>query len=528
MFAYAKMLIACGVPQCSQSACNETLDHRPVVVGILGEEQRPLGDLCDRKQRIVGFCVLCASAGRSSGRNGIALVFGSLRHDAIIARFFDRQLCVTIAPHLALLYNASTHETPMDISGYKTAKLPDAPGVYLFRASGGEILYIGKATSLASRVRSYFSDDLLHTRGKHMVDMVTIAATIDHQQTDSVLEALILEASLIKKHQPKFNTREKDDKSFNYVVITKEDFPRVLLVRERTMLSEALGKRAEYRYAFGPFPGGKELRIALDLVRRIFPFRSSCTPNSGKPCFDRQIGLCPGVCSGEMGKRAYARRVQDIRLFFEGKKGKLVGELRRRMREHAAKLEFEEAARIKRMIAALAHINDVALIGDDIRERSAAGATRGERAVRIEAYDIAHISGTYPVGVMVAVEGGEKIPGAYRKFIIRSERGNDDVGNLEETLTRRLAHPEWRYPDLIAVDGGLPQKRRAEAVLRRHELKIPVVAVVKDERHRPKAFIGSASLSELYRSALLLANAEAHRFAVSFHRARRDRLPKVR
>ncbi|HSE34758.1 MAG TPA: hypothetical protein VLB83_01415, partial [Candidatus Paceibacterota bacterium] len=276
----------------------------------------------------------------------------------------------------------------------------------------------------------------------------------------------------------------------------------------------------------GPFPGGKELRIALDLVRRIFPFRSSCVPNSGRPCFDRQIGLCPGVCSGEMSRTAYARRVQDIRLFFEGKKGTLVAGLRRRMRTHAAKLEFEEAGRIKRMIAALAHINDVALIRDEIRERSAHGATRGERSVRIEAYDIAHISGTYPVGVMVAVEGGETLPSAYRKFIIRSERGNDDVGNLEETLMRRLAHPEWRYPDLIAVDGGVPQKRRAEAVLRKHNVRIPVIAVVKDDRHRPKAFLGSASLATLYKTALLLANSEAHRFAVSFHRARRDKLPK--
>lgn len=426
-----------------------------------------------------------------------------------------------IAPRLTLSYNAT-----MDISGYKKATLPDRPGVYIFRDSDGVILYIGKATSLASRVRSYFSNDLLHTRGKHIVDMVVLASRIDTEVTDSVLEALILEASLIKKHQPKFNTREKDNKSFNYVVITEEEFPRVALIRERTMLSDALKRQANYRYAFGPFPGGKELRVAFDLVRKIFPFRTRCVPNSGKPCFDRQIGLCPGVCTGEIGAKTYARRVQDIRLFFEGKKHTLITSLNRRMKAHAAKLEFEEAGGVKRLIRALTHINDVALIRDDIREQSASGASLGGRAVRIEGYDIAHISGTFPVGVMTVINGGDASPSQYRKFIIRSSKGNDDVGNLDEILTRRLEHEEWPFPDLIAVDGGRAQKHRAESILRKRGLKIPVVAVLKDEHHKPKALLGNAQLAALYRSAILLANTEAHRFAVSFHRARRDTIPR--
>src|SRR4051812_233519 len=120
--------------------------------------------------------------------------------------------------------------------------LPDAPGVYFFKKKG-VILYIGRATSLRDRVRSYFGNDLIHTRGSLLVDMVTQADHIDWQETGSVLEAIILETNLIKEHMPHYNTKEKDDKSFNYVIITEEQFPRVLLIRGRSL--EVLKAEAE-------------------------------------------------------------------------------------------------------------------------------------------------------------------------------------------------------------------------------------------------------------------------------------------
>jgi len=204
-------------------------------------------------------------------------------------------------------------------------KLPDAPGVYFFLGrpskrdlglgsrkpeSGdraGKILYIGRATSLRSRVRSYFDARLADTRGPAIVVMVEEARGVRYEQTDSVLEALILEANLIKKHQPKYNTKEKSDKSFNYIVITKEDFPRVLLMRERELLLKT--KNYKLITSIGPFPHGSVLREALKIVRKIFPFRDKCTPygspygsqtsiGSKRGCFNRQIGLCPGVCTG--------------------------------------------------------------------------------------------------------------------------------------------------------------------------------------------------------------------------------------
>ena len=160
-------------------------------------------------------------------------------------------------------------------------KLPDTPGVYFFK-KGREILYIGKATSLRDRVRSYFSRDLVETRGMLLVDMVAKASVIDFIQTDSVVEALLLEAELIRKHRPYYNTKEKDDKSYNCVVITKEDFPRVLILRKKDLDSNLNAERYTLNAVFGPFPNGTQLREALKIIRRIFPFRDAkCNPSFG-------------------------------------------------------------------------------------------------------------------------------------------------------------------------------------------------------------------------------------------------------
>ncbi|MFZ2769915.1 MAG: hypothetical protein WAZ50_02220, partial [Minisyncoccia bacterium] len=208
----------------------------------------------------------------------------------------------------------------MNSQDYKKIALPDAPGVYFFLGLKNaspkslrprEILYIGKATSLKDRVKSYFSNDLIDTRGPRLVQMVEKAQNIKFIETQSVLEALILEASQIKKHQPYFNSKEKDDKSYNYVTITDEDFPQIFITRGQG--------------TYGPFPNGSELREALKIIRRIFPYRDNkCTMKkplghssaTGEACFNSQIGLCPGVCAGLMSKRDYRKRIKYIKLFF--------------------------------------------------------------------------------------------------------------------------------------------------------------------------------------------------------------------
>ena len=394
-------------------------------------------------------------------------------------------------------------------------KLPNKPGVYIFRGPKRAILYIGKATSLRSRVASYFNSNLMSTRGPILVGMIEGAKSIDHIETDSVLEALILEAHLIKKYQPPYNTKEKSNKSFNYVVITKEEFPRVMTTRGRELGFSEAGMK----YVFGPFPSGTILREALSLVRKIFPFRDTCKPGAGKPCFNAQIGLCPGVCSGVISAPEYGRTIQRIKLFFEGRKKELLKSLERDMKTAAKNLKFEEASRLKKTIFAMNHIQDVALLkaGFNVDE-SAIGKT-----MRIEAYDAAHISGTNTVGVMVVVENNEVKKSDYRKFKIRTST-NDDNASLREMLSRRFSHTEWPVPQLIVVDGGKAQLNTAEKALSEWGLSIPVVGVVKDEHHRPRAIIGDVRGRKDHERAILLANSEAHRFAITYHRTLRGKI----
>lgn len=398
--------------------------------------------------------------------------------------------------------------------------LPDGPGVYMFRSRDGEILYVGMATSLRSRVRSYFAPDLVETRGAHIKKTVEEAAVVSWQETDSVLEAMILEANLIKKHQPRANVRDRDNKSFNYLVITAEAYPRVLMVRGRELFQKWNEKNT--RHLFGPFPEGGSLKEALKLVRRIFPFRDEkCRHGSGKPCFNRQIGLCPGTCEGTVGKRGYAQTIRHIALLFSGKKKVLVEKLRRTIKRAVRAERFEEAQELKRQIGALTHIRDVALIKRGTFESRGGDLT----LFRIEAYDVAHTAGTETVGVMTVVENGEPKKSDYRMFKVRGAK-NDDTKALREVLDRRLTHTEWPMPRLIVIDGGKGQLNAARHVLDAAGVGIPLVAVTKDERHRPRTLIGDEPHRSAREREILLANAEAHRFALAYHNKRRRKVLK--
>ncbi len=392
-------------------------------------------------------------------------------------------------------------------------KLPDTPGVYFFKDAHGTILYIGKATSLRDRVRSYFSKDILATRGPLIAQMLELAAKVDYEKTDSVLEALILEAELIRKHKPKHNTDLKDDKSWNYVVITKEEYPKVLFVRERVLEPE------KYAYFFGPFTNGGQLKEGMKIIRKIFPFRDTCVPNSGKPCFNAQIGLCPGVCSGVVSQKEYAKNIKNLALFFQGKKKSLVGKLEREMKALAKKELFEKANAVKKTIFALSHIQDVSLL-----KRNNHLAVKPPSEMRIECYDVAHISGAFTVGVMTVVENGEAKKSEYRKFKIKETKGVNDTAHLGEMLSRRLEHSEWPFPKMIIVDGSLAQKNTAERLLEKYGYKIPVLGVVKDEHHRPRNIIGDQKLARLHEKEILLGNSEAHRFAIAYHKKLRGRI----
>jgi excinuclease ABC subunit C len=417
----------------------------------------------------------------------------------------------------------------MNRQDLSTYKLPDTPGVYMFMGGRDDtILYIGKATSLRDRVRNYFSTDIATTRGPKVLTMIAEATGLQHIPTDSVLEALILEGNLIRKHQPVYNTDRKDDKSYNHVIITKEEYPRVLLLRSKDLAQISKGSSVrglslkDLRYIFGPYPHGTALKQALKLVRKIFPYRDTCTHKqkvTAKGCFNFELGLCPGVCAGAMGKKEYQKRIRHIKLCFEGKKSKILKDLARDMKTYAKKHQFEKAAEARNALFSLEHIQDVSLLSRETMQESFETHTP---TLRLEAYDIAHIRGTDTVGVMTVVEDGNAKKSDYRMFRIRNAVAGSDTHALTEVLTRRFKHQEWPTPNIIIMDGGIAQKNVAERVVKSLNLKdISIVSVVKDERHKPSKFLGNKKTIEDNKGGILLGNSEAHRFALQYHHQRR-------
>lgn len=410
----------------------------------------------------------------------------------------------------------------------KLERLPQNPGVYSFKNKEGEILYIGKASSIRTRVKSYFLKNLIKSRGAWLVKMLEDVRDVDFEETDSVLEALLLEARLIKKYKPRFNTKEKDDKSFSFVLITKEDFPVVSLVRERDLLKNKI--KFSEGYVFGPFPKAKLLKEGLSIIRKIFPFRDEkCSFSKSKikrPCFNYQLGLCPGVCVGEISSAEYKKNIVNIKLFFQGKKNKVISNLEKQRDTFSRKLEFEKADKEQKRINALKHIKDVSLLkNNDFEsfESSVFKKQKNKKSFRVEGYDVSHLAGTSVVGVFSVVEDSKSKKEHYRKFRIRNSPGINDTKALEEILSRRMNHKEWRFPDLVVVDGGRAQKNVATSVLKKINKSISVVAVIKDKNHRPFQFLGNKNLINKYKKEIVLANTEAHRFAVSYHRSLREK-----
>jgi excinuclease ABC subunit C len=221
----------------------------------------------------------------------------------------------------------------------KQSQLPDKPGVYFFRDDGGAVLYVGKAASLQHRVRSYFASQSLLPKLRKMVSMI---ADIDFIVTDSEQEALILECNLIKKHRPYYNVRLKDDKSYPYLKITlTEKWPGVQVTRR--LIEDGS------RY-FGPYAGPGSLRRTINLVNKLFPYRTCkkvITGPDARPCLKYHLNRCAGPCTGAVKPEEYQRIIAQVMLFLEGKQDKVIRELKKKMSAAASCLEFEKAASLR-------------------------------------------------------------------------------------------------------------------------------------------------------------------------------------
>ncbi len=447
------------------------------------------------------------------------------------------------------LKKMNTFETLKKIS----RTFPNSPGVYFWRDSKGAPLYIGRAGSLKKRIANYFTGRV----DPRIREMTESAKSLDFETTETLLEAIVLEANLIKQYWPKYNVLEKDGKSFMYMVVTDEEFPRLLMVRGReldryspTSAKATAGKAGKMKTlaVFGPYQSYYLLRKALEIIRKIFPY-SNCKPGQFKPCFHNQIGLCPGVCVGTVDAKTYHNNIRNLILFFRGDKKQLLKKLQK---------ENPQA------ILALKQVRDTALLADsDVLLR---GNQLTDR--RIEGYDISHLAGQEAVGAMVVFENGEPDPSQYRLFNIKgnapsvivrpdrtiqgknqkldprvkpeddkrgqSFRSQDDLAMLEEVLTRRLKHDEWPRPSIVFVDGGANQVKRVNAVLKEHNLILPVVGLSKAGQHAAssagadKFVVANAKKAgkELIiasRNLFQQVRNEAHRFSINARRKRSTR-----
>ena len=408
--------------------------------------------------------------------------------------------------------------------------MPESPGVYLMRAAKGELLYIGKAANLRRRVQSYFT----RPHDARIAKLVSLIRRIDHKRTETALEALILEAALIKKWEPPYNVQEKDDTSFLYVVFTREKFPRLILTRGKALrpfhrlrvaLRNSNGRQAQCKKGeniFGPFIQGGSVREALRLLRRIFPWSIHNPVDIGtfkRPCFEYELGLCPGTCVGLADAKEYAANIHHLKLLFKGKRPAILRELARAMKAAAKAEEFEKAARYRKQLFALKHIQDIALIKDS---EFSLPASPG-RALRIEGYDVSNISGTSATGSMVVFRGDRSAREEYRLFKIHSLHTPNDVGMLREVLTRRFKN-HWPLPDLILIECGKGQVNAAHAAMKDAGLSIPIVGLAKGPTRKRTDVVGDPSVRSgqglpkgVLLTTLIRVRDEAHRFARSFH-----------
>lgn len=394
--------------------------------------------------------------------------------------------------------------------------LPLTPGVYLFKNREGAAIYIGKALVIKKRVMSHFRkrEESFSKEGK----MLDETRAIDYIQTSTEAEALLLEASLVKERQPKYNQDLKDDKSFPFLKISGERFPRLMIVRER---------KADGSKYFGPYTNGKLLRRAVNLLRQLFPLRT-CSPIPKKVCLMYHIGQCKGPCVGQIHEAEYNLIVKELELFLDGRRDVLVKSLLRRMKEHSKKREYEQAKLIYDEIKALSTLPKDAQsrkIGVNVLNELMDSLMLPRLPIRIEGFDISNIQGREAVGSMVVALNGQAARSQYRRFRIKSVQGIDDYEMMREVIRRRytrLLEEKAVFPDLVMIDGGKGHLAAAKGELDALGLKdLPILSIAKQHEYiftpdqaAPHIFPLDSPILQLIQRL----RDEAHRFAISYHR----------
>lgn len=432
----------------------------------------------------------------------------------------------------------STDPLPSDhrilLPAEKVKQFPASPGVYLMKDAQGLVIYIGKAKNLRNRAGHYFTRAA--AEDMRTADLVKVIADIDYLAADTEVDALLMEARLVKDIQPRFNVDLKDDKTFPYLQIRmREDFPRVEFTRTPRRKGVKL---------YGPFTSAKSLRAALQVLQRIFQFRTcslDIRENDSRwrwfrPCILHNIRQCTAPCNFRVSREDYRKQIRALRLVLEGKKDRLIRELGQSMQEASTALKFEKAARIRDEISALKKLSLRGEVDRDVQpEVFQLEPKKGLHGLRkvlglpatprtIEGVDIAHLGGDETVASLVNFIDGLPFKPGYRRYRIKSVQGVDDFASIREVVTRRfrrLSQEEIVFPDILLIDGGKGQLNAALEAFGFLGIEPPcLISLAKrdEEIYRP----GDTEPLRLSRHAAALrllqyVRDEAHRFAQHYH-----------
>lgn len=378
------------------------------------------------------------------------------------------------------------------------------------------------------------------------------ATSIKWIKTESEIGALLKEAELIKLHMPKYNIAMRDDKNYFYVGITKEEFPRIFLTHQPQMTgirNKEPGireSRKNYNSKFliqdsiyvGPFTSGIALKTTLRILRKIFSY-CTCKIKHKRPCLNAEIERCPGYCcilNSELhikNKNEYQKNIKNIIAILCGKRKWLLRELKLEMRDMTKKQEFELAARLRDQISGVENIFKHKIIMSEAKnfkttwrkvQKDIQNILNTIKNIsRVEGYDISNISGTEATGSMAVFIGGMPAKSEYRKFRIKTVYQPSDVDMLKEVIRRRIRHTEWKFPDLMLIDGGKPQLNAVNYIIRN---RIPLVALAKKEEELYiKNRVLPIRLSTLPQSTAFFfqrVRDESHRFAKKYHHKLRE------
>lgn len=434
----------------------------------------------------------------------------------------------------------STMSTPT--LAEKARNLPTSPGVYLMKDAEARVLYVGKAKNLRNRVSHYFTKaaaDDHRTR-----ELVPLIADFDFIESESEVDALLLEARLVKDIQPRFNVELKDDKSFPYLQIRmREEFPRVEFTRSPRRKGVKL---------YGPFTSAKTLRQAMQVLQRLFQFRTCSLDIKEddsrwrwfRPCLLHSIRQCTAPCNLRVTKEEYRKQIRSLRMVLEGKKDRLIREMERDMQEASNAMQFEKAARLRDDIEAIKKLGQR---GDAVRDvqpevfpidprRGLTGLYKvlglDRKPRTIEGVDIAHLGGQDTVASLVSFIDGLPFKGGYRRYKIRTVEGVDDFASIREVVTRRFVRLEQEgaiFPDILLIDGGLGQLNAAREVFAALGIEPPcLISLAKREEEVYR--VGESEPLKLSRHSAALrllqhVRDEAHRFAQHYlHILRRKKL----